>query len=85
MKASVIGTLMAATLINFSSGVASADEHAKEGSEHKCVNNTCKSKSECKGHGNDTCKGHNSCKGKGWLEAADAASCKKAGGKWAAK
>ena len=47
----------------------------------KCVGaNACKGMSSCKSATN-ACKGMNSCKGMGFTEAADEASCVKAGGK----
>jgi uncharacterized membrane protein len=46
----------------------------------KCAGvNACKGQAACKGGGN-SCKGQNACKGQGWI-TADAADCKKWGGK----
>jgi hypothetical protein len=86
MKQGVFGTLMAgAVSAMMLTSVAQANEPAAaSGAEatHKCQNNSCKGKAECKGFGNNACKGQNACKGHGMLGATDKAACKKQGGKW---
>ena len=77
----VAGLLVSTSLYANPDETKPAEGKAAEAKPY-CLNNTCKGKSACSGHGNESCSGQNTCKGKGWLEAADAKACKKAGGTW---